>query len=92
MPIESQTDLENYLVETLETRREIARDVTTGVVFEGRRFRGGDPVFVQFLDGLSGRQFRFLLIELDNPRILYDHYPSGNGCVARDNWCCAQYL
>jgi hypothetical protein len=91
MPIESQTDLENYLVHTLQTVPDAARLVTADVVFENGRFRGAGPEFVSFVDGLTGRDVRLLLIELNNPRILWDHYPTGNGCVPRDNCCCVQY-
>jgi hypothetical protein len=92
MPIASQADLDNYLIHTLRTVPDAARLITADVVFEGGRFRGAGPEFISFLDGLTGREVRLLLIELNNPRILYDHYPGANGtCVARDNWCCAQY-
>ncbi len=91
MPIQSQTDLENYLVHTLQTVPDAARLVTADVVFEAARFRGAGPEFVSFVDGLTGRDVRLLLIELNNPRILWDHYPTGNGCVPRDNCCCVQY-
>ena len=91
MPIESRTDLENYLVQDLNTVPDAARLVTAGAVFEDGRFRGAGSEFVYFLDGLTGREVRLLLIELGNPRILWDYYPTGNGCVARDDCCCAQY-
>ncbi len=93
MAIETEAALVRYLVDTLQQESNFARRVARAVTFDGPRFRGGGVDFVRLFDNLSGLQFRMLLRELGNPRILFDHYPGGpNGeCIPRDNCCCADY-
>jgi hypothetical protein len=92
MPIESRTELTDFIAQRLRFPMDVARTVATDVTFQNARFRAGGREFVAFWDQLRGNEIRLLLRELGYPRILWDHHPGPGGrCVPHDNSCCADY-
>lgn len=93
MPIETQDALENYIVQVLRYNPAAARTIAQSATFDAGRFRGGDRIVVTFLRELSPPQLAALVREFDDPEILYDHIysPAIDGCVPKDNFCCARY-
>jgi hypothetical protein len=92
MPIQSQEQLRGYIQEVLGYDPQRATRFANSAMFSpDGRFRGGGVDFLLFFDELGGGQIRRLLREFNNPQIIWDCYPSDNGCVERPNCCCAHY-